>query len=422
MHKKWLSRTLAVVTLMLLLGVVSVSAAPSESDVVHVVQRGETLSSIAQHYGVNMWAIARVNGITNPNHIYVGQRLIIPATTSGQTVHVVQPGETLLRIAIRYGVDAWAIARVNGITDLNHIYVGQRLVIPHATPPTPPKPSQPQPSAPATWPGPWLAEYFDNVALTAPAYVTRQDEKINFDWEWGPPAGGMPTNAFSVRWTGSFDFAEGGYRFYARVDDGVRVYVDGERFIDGWRDGGLRTYSADRTLAAGKHTLQVEYYDRIQVARIFFWYQKIAGSSTTTSPSPTATPTPDPAPAPSAAWQAEFFNGQDLQGAPVATRHDASIGFEWGAGSPAPGVWNDHFSARWTTTVRLQTDHYRFCAMSDDGVRIWVGKDLVLDQWHGNNGVSFCNSYWVASGNYEIKVEYYEDGGEALIYVWWEPH
>jgi hypothetical protein len=60
--------------------------------------------------------------------------------------------------------------------------------------------------------------------------------------------------------------------------------------------------------------------------------------------------------------------------------------------------------------------------MSDDGARIWVDGTLVLDEWHGNNGTAFCGDHWVSTGTYDVKVEYYEHGGKALIYMWWEPH
>ena len=293
MQRKWLSIALMITTLVILVGVVPASAAPNEapneSNVVHIVRRGETLYSIARRYGVGMWSIANVNGITNPNRIYVGQRLVIPAGQPAGTIHVVQAGEMLLRIALRYGVDAWTIARANGITNLNHIHVGQRLVIPQAAPPAPPRP---QPSWPSSWPGPWSAEYFDNVALTGSAYTTRDDESINFDWGWGPPAGGMPTNYFSVHWTGTFHFDEGIYRFYTKVDDGVRVYVDDELVIDSWRDGGFRLYTKDRALVAGDHTIRVEYYDRTQVARIYFWWKVVSLAAPTATPTPEATTTP----------------------------------------------------------------------------------------------------------------------------------
>lgn len=416
MRKRWLCIALVTATLALLIGIGPASAAPQAYQTVHVVQWGETLYSIARHYGMNVWTIARANGLVNPNHIYVGQRLIIPTCQPSGVAHVVQPGETLTGIAWRYGVSAWAIARANGLTNLNHIYVGQRLTIPGATPSKPTPTKTPSPSLPSSFPGPWSAEYFDNASLSGSPYTTRTDETIKFNWGYGVPAGGMPSNHFSVRWKGTFDFEEGTYRFYAKVDDGVRVYVDGERIIDGWRDGGLRLYTADRTLSAGEHTVQVEYYDSIQVARIYAWWKQIS------APTPTATPVPDETPAPEASWFGQFYNGEDLEGSPVTTSYVSSIGFDWGAESPAPGVWADHFSARWTRQVHLKTDHYRFCAMSDDGVRIWVDDTLVLDAWHPNDGTAYCKEYWGATGTYDVKVEYYEDGGNALIYVWWEPH
>jgi len=423
MRTKRFTIVLVIVTLVLLVGVVPVSAVPQGGSVVHVVQRGETLYSIARRYGVNMWTIASANGIINPNRIYAGQRLVIPQGRPVATVHIVRPGDMLIRIALRYGVDAWTIARANGITNLNHIYVGQRLTIPGAAPPVSPPISTPQPSQPIAFPGSWSGEYFDNITLTGSAYATREDEAINFNWGWGPPAGGMPTNSFSVRWTGDFHFDEGTYRFYARVDDGVRVYVDGERIINGWRDGGLRLYTADRALTACDHDIKVEYYDRIQVARVYFWWVKISGATPTpgptSTPGPSPTPTPTGTPAPSAGWFGQYYNNIDLQEPPFTTRYDPWIGAEWGADRPMPGMPPDFFSIRWTTTAHLEAGDYLFCAMSDDGARIWVDGHRVLDEWHPNNGVAYCGEYQVETGDHEVKVEYYEEGGNALIYVWW---
>jgi len=72
--------TLIVMLLVLLMGIAGVTPvlAASNASVTHIVQKGETLYSIARSYGVNVWAIARANGIANPNYIYAGQRLVIP--------------------------------------------------------------------------------------------------------------------------------------------------------------------------------------------------------------------------------------------------------------------------------------------------------------------------------------------------------
>ncbi len=415
MHRRWLTIACVVATLVVLVGVLPASASSSRGSVIHVVQRGETLYSIARRYGVSMWTIANANGITNPNRIYVGQRLSIPSGGAAGRVHVVQAGETLLHIALRYGVDAWAIARANGITNLNYIYVGQRLVIPGTTPPVKP---QPQPTMPGSWPGPWSGEYYDNVSLTGSAYLTREDEGINFDWDWGPPAGGMPSNNFSIRWTGTFYFDEGTYRFYTKIDDGVRVYVDDELIISSWRDGGYRLYTKDLDMSAGDHTIKVEYYERNQVARVYFWWKAVSWTAPTATPDPNATVTPIS----EDGWSGEYYNNENLDGDPVVTRHDAYIGFDWGTRSPMDAVWWDGFSVRWMTKAHFKTDHYRFCARSDDGARVWVGGDLILDEWHANAGTTHCVDHWLETGTYEVKVEYYEHGGDALVYAWWEPH
>jgi LysM repeat protein len=122
---------------------------PTPDHVLHVIQPGETLTAIAIRYGVTVEAIVVANGITDPNHIQAGDVLIIPLgdaasptpgpsatpapTASGSpevTIYVVQAGDTLQRIANRFGVTVQAIQEANGITDPNKIYVGQQLIIP----------------------------------------------------------------------------------------------------------------------------------------------------------------------------------------------------------------------------------------------------------------------------------------------------
>jgi LysM repeat protein len=106
---------------------------PSPEAGVHIVRQGETLRSIASMYGTTVDALARANGIVNPNYIWVGQRLTIPGAGSSQAggqTYVVQPGDTLSSIAVRFGTTAWAIAYANNLPNVNTIYVGQTLLIP----------------------------------------------------------------------------------------------------------------------------------------------------------------------------------------------------------------------------------------------------------------------------------------------------
>ena len=79
MIKKWSSIVLLALMLILPFGSSVVSAAPSQDTVMYTVQRGDTLYSIARRHGVSVWDIVSANGITNPNLIYPGQQLRIPA-------------------------------------------------------------------------------------------------------------------------------------------------------------------------------------------------------------------------------------------------------------------------------------------------------------------------------------------------------
>jgi LysM repeat protein len=98
------------------------------------VQPGENLFRIALYYGMTYKTLADANGIVNPDLIYVGQRLTIPAEGTAPTTptktHVVQAGENLFRIALKYGVTVEALAVANNISNTSLIYPGQKLVIP----------------------------------------------------------------------------------------------------------------------------------------------------------------------------------------------------------------------------------------------------------------------------------------------------
>lgn len=117
--------------------------ASADSGSTHVVRAGETLNIIARQHGVSAAALARANGIRNPNLIRIGQRLVIPsggtkpttasaggAANQGARAYVVRRGDTLNLIAQRFGVSATAIARANGIANPNRITVGSTLRIP----------------------------------------------------------------------------------------------------------------------------------------------------------------------------------------------------------------------------------------------------------------------------------------------------
>ncbi|HUN05164.1 MAG TPA: LysM peptidoglycan-binding domain-containing protein [Aggregatilineales bacterium] len=119
---------------------------PAPGPTVYVVQAGDTLQNIAARYGTTWQILAAVNNIVNPNRVFAGQRIVIaysmpapqpqpqPQPQPGGNVYVVQAGDELRTIAARFGTTWQAIAAANNLPNANFIYPGQRLVIPVARP------------------------------------------------------------------------------------------------------------------------------------------------------------------------------------------------------------------------------------------------------------------------------------------------
>lgn len=93
----------------------------------HVVQYGETLSSIAYQYGIDYQTIASLNGLVNPNLIYPGQVLKVNGSVTSN-IYTVQYGDNLSSIAAKLGTTYQELAQKNGLANPNFIYVGQQVV------------------------------------------------------------------------------------------------------------------------------------------------------------------------------------------------------------------------------------------------------------------------------------------------------
>jgi LysM repeat protein len=98
----------------------------------YMVQRGDTLFSIARQFGVSVWELAKVNEIYNINFIYVGQVLVIPKESAPPRpeTYTVRYGDTLFSIGRQFGISAYVLAEHNNIQNTDLIYAGQVLRIP----------------------------------------------------------------------------------------------------------------------------------------------------------------------------------------------------------------------------------------------------------------------------------------------------
>jgi glucose/arabinose dehydrogenase len=135
----------------------------------------------------------------------------------------------------------------------------------------------------------FAAEYFNNPVLAGAPVVARCEDAIDHDWGVGSPAAQVNVDGFSARWTSTRSFASGTYQFTARVDDGMRVYVDDALVIDAWVNQPATTYQASLALAAGVHEIRVEYYDNGLSAVAQLSWNLVGGGGPNAPPLPSIT-------------------------------------------------------------------------------------------------------------------------------------
>lgn len=146
---------------------------------------------------------------------------------------------------------------------------------------------------------------------------------------------------------------------------------------------------------------------------------------------------------PTGTWFGEYYDSRWPLAEPRLTRHDLEINFEWGTGSPDPVIPADDFAVRWTRTADFEGGGYRFWAVHDDGLKVWVDEQVIIDQWYDQpaylewttlepvGGVTTTvyhkepivhyGDVQLASGSHRVKVEYYEHGKNAVIELGWSP-
>ena len=245
----------------------------------------------------------------------------------------------------------------------------------------------------------WSAQYWNNASLSGQPLVTGADASINFNWGSGSPNSAIGVDDFSARWTRFLSLEEGTYRFTARTDDGVRVYLDDQLIIDRWSEHPAQTFSEEKSVSAGHHLVRVEYYERSGLAEASFNWERVSQ------------PAPDN-------WRGEYFNNVNLNGSPVLVRDDANIDFNWGLNAPASGVPAENFSVRWTRTLNFAAGSYRFTTTSDDGVRLWVNGHLLIDKWVDQAEKSYTETIYL-DGNVPVKLEYFDSRHHAVARLSW---
>jgi glucose/arabinose dehydrogenase len=246
---------------------------------------------------------------------------------------------------------------------------------------------------------PFTAKYYANTTFSGAPVLTRQDPNINFVWGDGSPDAALPANDFTVRWTKTQWFGAGRYKFTAVADDGVRLYIDGKRVVDQWQGPANTQFSHIAELGEGNHTIKMDYVEYGGDATASLTWDAVLDQ-------------------PSDAFRAEYWNMPPGVNAipgttPTLTRDEDEIDHDWGEGSPGTGLSNNRFAARWTRTISLAPGDYEFAVTGDDGVRLYIDGELVIDKWIDQAPTTYRSTVPLDGGPHKIVMEYYENGGGA---------
>ena len=244
----------------------------------------------------------------------------------------------------------------------------------------------------------WRAEYYSNPSLSGQPTISRIDARISQDWGTRSPALDIPNDRFSARWTATQRLEKGSYLFFLTVDDGARVWVDGQLIIDAWSLGRKESRKAKiRIDTTGDHVIQVAYFENTGKASIHFEWIQLGGEDDIVG-----------------AWHGEYFNNRNLQGNPVLTRQDGGIRFNWGFNAPAARVNRDNFSVRWTRSIYIAEGIYHFRVQHDDGMRIFIDGKVIYDSWVDQE-VSYDTAIVpIKEGFRTFVVEFYDHVGQAV--------
>lgn len=253
--------------------------------------------------------------------------------------------------------------------------------------------------------GQYQAKYYNNKTLSGNPVITRCENQINYSWS-GSPASGVNADNFSVVWEGRHQFVAGNYTFTTTSDDGVRLYLNGNRKINNWTDHGItdNTYTTD--LGANYYIIKMEFYESGGGATAKLnWFKNVPL---------TGCDQPNK-------FCGQYYNNMEFSGTRSFAERVSSINKNWGTEPPVEGMGTSRFTIRWEGDFDLQAGNYTFTSVTDDGVKLWVNGSQIINSWSDGGLRTKTGSITIpTAGRYRIKMEYYDRTGEAIAKLTWD--
>ena len=239
-----------------------------------------------------------------------------------------------------------------------------------------------------------------------------------------------------TNWTGP-DFSAGFHTFAVDWEPDVMIwYIDGverQRYTDTSHIPNIPLYLVANLAVGGDwpgnpdSTTPFPSYMNVDYIRVWQRCDTCTAATNTPAPgtiNPTNTLVPPTNVAPGTGTgtglAAAYYDNNNFTTLKI-NRTDPTVNFQWWSGSPDASIGGDTFSARWTGQVQpLYSQTYTFYTTSDDGARLWVNGQLVIDSWASHPPLEASGTISLTAGQkYDFKLEYHEDGGDATLQLSW---
>jgi hypothetical protein len=260
-------------------------------------------------------------------------------------------------------------------------------------------------------------QYFNGIDLLG-VPVERFDNNIDFNWGAGPPVAGIGADNFSVRWfTQVTPPANAPYTFCVNADDGVRLWVNGELLVNDWVDTPAKERCGTITLTGRQtYSLQLEYFERFGQASVqLLW--SAPNLAKQVIPASVLGCCSD-----RSGISGRLFNGRDPAATNALIVGGRQINYNWGRGAARDGFAADNFGISWSGIASpKQGGEYTFYVTADDGVRLRINGQTIIDAWKDQAATTYSGKVTLEAGrDFSIQLDYYENGGDAVIKLEWE--
>ena len=405
----------AGLTLVLTLGLVGSAAWAAETET-YIIRTGDTLMRVAAAHETTMAKILALNPGLDANNLYVGRTIQVPVPPEPGTVaaqcllsYTTRAGDTWNSIAAAHQVNADLLALVNSKAQTQALAVGTELCIPVAPPAAGTDAAVTRTPTPTT---PTVATQTPTpVAVVAKPTAIPDPGEGKGRWHTITPGQYLSRIAGGNQCTARVLAHVNKIANPSLVHPGTRIWIPAD--CDSLQE--LLPAPAPRPVVAAPRPAP-------QPAPA-----APRPSGPAQAPAAPAAPVAPAAPASFAyrgaqgPWNARYFNNRDVQGNAAVSRQDPQIVFRWGRNSPVSGVRADGFSVQWTGTFHFTGQEYRFVALADDGIRVWVDNALIINGWQDQSPTMYFRDYTPRYGNRTIRVEYYDDRSDATAVVNWAP-